>query len=324
MARKIIIFGNGLGMALDHEHFNLTNAIQSIWDNDNILSDDERQYILQCLPGADNRPPEGEHELDILHVAVTACGFLRDLSGDNVDWLSDEGRDFPITIAKFVHKVATVLHNYDGELPEKFTTPLCDFLRDTNSHVATLNYDKLLYGEMIDRNVLQGYGGALVDGMLNAGFSRDNLERKNGNNFGYYLHLHGSPLFYNDGNATKKKQRNELILASQFIGPHIVLTHIKHKLSVISSSEVLSTYWDYLDFALSESEEIIVFGCSGEDKHLNQKLKLYSRNPEKTTLVVEWRGAGEDADRDRYWKSKLGDRVELLQLDNILDFTDWE
>ena len=323
MTRKALVFGNGLGMALDHDHFSLSNAIEYIWEHEKVLNDDERRYIQQCLPGVDDRPPEGEHELDILHLAVTACGFLNNLSGDDVEWLSNEGRDFPNTIAKFVHKVATKLHNYDeGELPEAFVNPLCDFLKESKSHVATLNYDRLLYGVMVDNGVLDRFR-YLVDGMWDAGFDRDNLERLYGNDFGYYLHLHGSPLFVNNSGVPKKKQRHQLSLESEFIGRHIVLTHVKHKPSVISSSPVLSAYWDYLDFALGESEEIIVFGCSGDDEHLNQKLKLYSSAADRTTRVVEWSGAGDRRTRRRFWRDRLGDQTELVQLDNILDFTDW-
>ena len=322
MTRKALVFGNGLGMALDPGHFSLSNAIQHVWGHPDILSDDERLYIEQCLPGVTGRAPEGEHELDILHVAVTACGFLRGLSGDDVEWLSDDGQEFPNTIARFVHKVATKLHNYEaGELPEDFIAPLCVFLMDSKSHVATVNYDKLLYGEMVDRGVLHRFE-YLVDGMWDGGFERGNLERLHGNDFGYYLHLHGSPLFVNSVNPVKK-QRHELTIGSGFVGRHIVLTHVKHKLSVISSSVVLSAYWDYLDFSLSESEEIIVFGYSGDDVHLNQKLKLYTNDPSRSTRIVEWSGSGDAAVRTRFWKRKLGDHIDLIQMDNILEFSDW-
>lgn len=324
MARKALIFGNGLGMALDANHFSLTNAINYIWEHESILDDSERRYIEQCLPGVEGRPPEGEHELDILHVAVTACGFLRHLSGNDVEWLSDKGKEFPTTIAKFVHKVATHLHNYEaGELPASFTSSLCEFIKESNSHVATLNYDRLLYGAMIDNGLLDGYGGNLIDGMIGSGFEYDNLERKYGRDFGYYLHLHGSPLFVNHNGIPKKKRRQELSLDSDFTGRHIVLTHVKHKPSVISSSSVLTAYWDYLDFALGESEEVVVIGCSGEDEHLNQKLKRYCKMPTRKTRVVEWSGARSKVESLKLWRDKLGSCIELVQMDNILDFDDW-
>lgn len=322
MARKVLVFGNGLGMALDPAHFALANAIQYVWDEQHLLSDEEKQYIQQCLPSADNRPPEGEHELDILHLAVSACGFLKSLSGVEVEWLSEEGRSFPVTIEKFVHKVATKLHNYDErDLPEDFVNSLCGFLKETKSHVATLNYDRLLYEAMINSSVLDGFN-YLVDGMWDAGFKKENLERLHSNDFGYYLHLHGSPLFYNTPGFIRKKRRQDLDINGDLIGRHLVLTHVKHKTSAINSSPVLSAYWDYLDEALMESGEIIIFGCGGEDEHLNQKLKLYSIHG-RFVRIVEWSGTGEFEERKRFWKEQLGENITLVQLDNILDFTDW-
>ena len=74
MSRKLLIFGNGLGMALDHNHFSLDAALLEIWNRPNFLTDVQRQLIERCLrrPGA----PEGEHELDTLHQAITHCKSL--------------------------------------------------------------------------------------------------------------------------------------------------------------------------------------------------------------------------------------------------------
>ncbi|WP_458527265.1 SIR2 family protein [Onishia taeanensis] len=325
MPRKTIFFGNGLSMAVDRRHYQLSNAIDHVWYQEELLSDDERQFILQCLPSANDRPPEGEHELDILHLAVTACGFLDRLSGDNVEWLSQQGRQFPRTIERFVHKTATYLHNHDAELPPEFIEPFCEFLRETKSHVATLNYDKLLYNALIENDLFDGFR-YLVDGMWDRGFHPNNLERKYGNNFGYYLHLHGSPLFYGKG-VPRKMPRDQLDLHGDCTGEHIVLTHVRHKPSVIAASKVLSAYWEYLDVALSESEEIIVFGYGGMDSHLNRQLKTASS---KTNLkIVEWSGSSDEEygegeqQRRKYWKRKIGQDFELVQMDNILSFHDW-
>ena len=34
-------------------------------------------------------------------------------------------------------------------------------------------------------------------------------------------------------------------------------------------------YWRYLSFVLNEVEEVVLFGYSGEDKHLNELLRVY-------------------------------------------------
>lgn len=319
MDRKLIVFGNGLGMAVDPDHFSLSSALAYVWELPNFLTQPQKQLIERCLqrPG----PPEGEYELDTLHQAVTYCKALSRLGDGDEHWLTKDGIAFPDATATYIHKVATKLHNYEENLPGRFSESLVDFVKASRSHIATLNYDKLLYNLFIDKNIVDGYNGYLVDGMLNDGFSAAALERKYDNDFGYYLHLHGSPLFVNNGNKIVKLSRNELRLDKNEASEHIVLTHIKRKPSVIAASEALSTYWDYLQFALSESKEIILFGYSGQDTHLNHMLRPYLNY--KRLRIVEWCGAGNQNEREKYWRSTLGQTVAVTRLDDITDFTDW-
>ncbi len=183
-----------------------------------------------------------------------------------------------------------------------------------------MNYDKLLYESFINNDIFEGgYGAYLIDGMLDSGFHEDSLERKFGRNFGYYLHLHGSPLFIDQNNLIVKLRRDQLASYSQGIGHHIVLCHIDHKPSVIDSSYVLKTYWDYLKFTLSEADEVILFGYSGLDKHLNMMIKPYLKS--RKCRVIEW--SGTDGDRDAFWKTELDIQPTLIHLDNILNYTGW-
>ncbi|GGY53777.1 hypothetical protein GCM10011297_28080 [Bacterioplanes sanyensis] len=306
-------------MALDPDHFSLTTALEDIWNKENFLTPEQKQLIERCLgrTGA----PKGEHELDTLHQAVTYCKALNRIGQGDVHWLTEDGRGFPEITAQYIHKVATKLHNYDGNLPDQFENNLVNFIKNTRSHVATLNYDKLLYNSFIDNDIVTGYDGYLVDGMLNSGFSPDALERKYDKKYGYYLHLHGSPLFVNDGQQTSKLSRNQLTVDRNEASEHIVLTHVKHKPSVIAASHVLSTYWDYLQFALSEADEIILFGYSGLDKHLNLLLRPYLTA--KSIRVIEWDGAGQQDERNRYWSATLGHTAEIVRLENVTDFINW-
>lgn len=319
MGKKLLIFGNGLGMAIDHTHFSLDRALAEIWNRPNFLTDIQRQLIERCLgrQGA----PEGEHELDTLHQAITYCKALTYIGEGDVHWLTQDGLSFPEITATYLHKVATELHNHEEGLPELFENNLVEFIKATRSHVATLNYDKLLYNSFIDNGVFNGYRGYLVDGMLDAGFSPDALERKYDNIFGYYLHLHDSPLFVHNNGRVFKLSRHQLTIDRDEPSEHIVLTHIKRKPSVIAASNVLSTYWDYLQFALFESEEIILFGYSGLDTHLNVLLRPYLTS--KALRVVEWSGAGEQIERERYWESTLGRAVPVIRMNRIIEFTDW-
>lgn len=322
MARKTLIFGNGLGMALDHKHFSLARAMEAIWAHPTYLPAIQKALVSQCV-GNGGAAPEGEDQLDTLHSIVTACASISRLEDAHTKWLTADGRSFPDAVARYIFKVATNLHIYHGDLPNTFLQPLFAFLRATNSNIATLNYDRLLYGALVDESILAGYNGHLVDGMWDDGFNEDNLVRKYGNNFGYYMHLHGSPLFYDTKmGTTKKRTRDVLSMSTESSSNHIVLTHVKHKTSVIDASPVLSTYWSYLHSSCQESEEIIVFGYSGMDVHLNRVIAAYAQS--LPVRVIEWEGAGALAARELFWKrSFMTQKVKVIQLENILDFIGW-
>lgn len=325
MARKTLIFGNGLGMALDPDFFRLDTAIDTVWDDDDLLDDASRTLIRQCLPPSVYDRPTGEHDLDVLQVAVFATDYLAGLKDDDTDgihWLSEYGQRFAPTVRKFIHETADNFHNYGREIPDEFVDALADFLRETQSHIATLNYDNLLYQPLIDREILCGYDGFLVDGIWGrTGFAEKNLIRKRGRIFGYYLHLHGSPLFVDRGTGIYKLRQYEAAKDSDRLGRHIVLTHVDHKNTVIAGSDLLSAYWRYLWKAIEESEEIILFGYSGGDVHLNHVLREAGKG--KEFRVVEWQDAHDPAQRTREWEEKIGHDVDLDLRENILTFGDW-
>ncbi|NNA22469.1 hypothetical protein HBN70_17145 [Pseudomonas lundensis] len=321
MARKAIIFGNGLGMALDPQAFSLAQAMHDVWHLNDFLTGAERTLISQTL-GDVNAIPQTEEQLDILHQAVGACKTLNRILSPQLHWLTPDGQNFPSAVAKYIQKVAARLHLVDADLPAAFVDPLIQFVMQTKTHVATLNYDRLLYGIFIDRGILSGYDGALVDGIYAAGFTDSNLLRKFGRSFGYYLHLHGSPLFYDDNRVVKKMLRSDLSMYNVNESEHIVLTHVRHKRSVIAASPLLLTYWSYLRFSLREADSIIVFGYSGCDTHLNEIITMHGHN--KNITVVEWDGAGSQGSRSIYWSSLFGGcNVNLIQMSNILDFRAW-
>lgn len=319
MTRKTLIFGNGLGMALAPDFFSLDNAIGRIWEESPAL-DEQTKDLVRCCLGDEADRPHGEEDLDELQLVVSACDFLSRTGGGEIHWLSEHGKLFPAAVRKFLYQTSLRFHQGDFGLPLEFTRPLAAFLHETQSHVATLNYDNLLYQPMIEAYVLNGYGGALVDGFHGAGFAEENLERKYGRTFGYYMHLHGSPLFVDrDESVIKLKQAN-LGKNEDTIGSHIVLTHVKHKQTVISASPLLSYYWELLAKAFAESPCVVLVGYSGCDKHLNSLLR--SRGP-AAIRVVEWDGAGGEEDRSDFWKELLDRPVELVRRANILEFTDW-
>lgn len=115
MPRKLLIFGNGLGMAINPDHFSLANALEAIWSNNNVISSIQKDLIGRCIDSAG--APESEDELDKLHLAVTSCEILNKIGRGRRHWLTDDGQSFPVMTAQYIRKVATLLHNYVGELP---------------------------------------------------------------------------------------------------------------------------------------------------------------------------------------------------------------
>lgn len=323
MSRKLLIFGNGLGMAIDHNHYSLTNSLNTVWSDDNLWKDTiQRDLIQNCIPS--NTCPTSEEELDKLYLVSTSCDYLNDFPNttNGKHWLSDYGRNFTNATQEYIHTVASHLFDTQNTLPKLFKDALIDFVKNTKSHIATLNYDKLLYEAFISTGVCNGFYGQLVDGFTNSGFNSSNLVRLYRNNFGYYMHLHGSPLFKDINNITYKSKISDISTNNIFANKHIVLTHIPHKPSVIIASEILSTYWSYLVLSLNEVDEIILFGYSGCDKHLNKILKLHAYS--KIKKVIEWDGDGyTNQESQDFWDRELGDNVNLQRIPDITQFTSW-
>ncbi len=319
MSRSIIIFGNGLGMSLDPDYFELQSGLEYVWNSNDYLSDVHKELILSAISDTTEKiPPSSEEQLDKLQIAIIATEFLCSFEISGTSWVSDAAKELPSAFRKYIHEVAYYFHRSEKFLPREFIDPLSEYIKQTKSHIITLNYDNLLYDSLKDCKVLDGYNGPLIDGFWGkSGFNEENLDRHYPENQGWYLHLHGSPLYI--GN-------NKIMgMGREYLDPdeknHIVLTHVEHKPIIIESSNILSAYWRRLEKALDESEKIILFGYSGLDTHLNNRIKL--RN-DKTILVVEWCGSGEFNEREKFWKDSLKTNyIELVQLENIFEFFNW-
>ena len=323
--RDTIIFGNGLGMALDPSYFRLDQALHRVWSDPSYLSDDQRELILSCIPGRDIW--SAETQMITMQLAADASDYLKKIQSDGVHWLTSAGDKFPETIKKYISKVAFgFIGNH--HLPNFFIDPLISYVRDTKSHIATLNYDALLYEPLVKSGILRGFNGVLVDGFLSQGFHSSNTVRMFSNDFGYYLHLHGSPLFIDNGAGLPKKLPFDEITTHRYTGnesDHLVLTHVNYKQRVINRSSILSVYWSLLNLALNESDKIFIIGYSGQDKHLNKVISTLGY--QKKVIVVEWLGDNPSSHREREsaWKEFLGLKyLQLIRLDNILQFSDWE
>jgi hypothetical protein len=330
--RSLYIFGNGLGMAISPEAFNLTNALIDVWDSGS-LEVEQKTLISACLP-ADVQKPTSEEQLAKLQDTVNACEILLSIRDTGAGhWLSEEGSKFPEAVQKLTYAVARKMYlakHMAGEnlgdtckTPEDFIAPLIEKVKDTGSHVATLNYDGLLSNALQEAGVLGGDSPVLFDGFVDSIFDRTNLFRKKGYG-GWYLHLHGSPLFTGKvGSKTRKISEARIGRKSfpKYGGRHLVLTHFTHKPRTIAASEILSIYWEFLQMALDESERIVIFGYSGNDTHLNRIISQTRTN--KEIIVVDWLGSGSAAVRQPFWSDQLGGDVQLRLLEDVFTFADW-
>jgi hypothetical protein len=318
--RSTIVFGNGLGMAIDPSYFQLKSALYNVWNDPDLLSDGQKKLIQTALPGtSDEVYPESEDQLNELQVAIFASELLKAYETEEAPWLNENSREIVAAFKKFIHQTSHYFHRSGKELPAKFLDPLVEYIKNSKSHVALLNYDNLLYDPLIRTKVMDGYSGTLIDGFLDD-FSPKNLDRYGNKHktLSWFLHLHGSPLFV--GNKKCGGASRAFLEAEEEC--HVVLTHVTHKPLVIQTSDILSEYWKRFDRALSESESIIVFGYSGLDTHLNE---VIAKHGHKDIAVIEWDGSGDYEQRLSFWKKAFDDapNLNLIQKKNILEFNYW-
>lgn len=307
--RTTFLIGNGMGRALNNEYFNLETGLRSAWNE----FDQKDQKIISLLN--DYRIPSEEDDLERHHLIMSSCKSLIVLAKEGVKFLNDKGNKFPILYNDYIYRVAKYFWDANYELPEQFLEAFMYYLRENPSHVATLNYDKLLYEPFVRNAILDRYDrGYLIDGIYNVtgNFDYTNFDRKCSNNFGYYLHLHGSPVIYTDGEKIKKSNINcELPNISQdqdWIRNQIVLTHTKLKPEIILNSKLLEVYYMMFHVALNESNKIIIIGYSGSDNHINLAVQDWGRNKILNNIqncFIKVVCYNNDGLSDDFWNEKL-------------------
>ncbi len=318
--RSTIIFGNGVGMALDPDYFQLKTGLKTVWDNSNLLSVSHKKLIQSALPSTiEEAYPDAEESLGKLQDAISAAQLLKEFDNEDISWLNDHSRDVIFAFKKYIHQVGIYFQSSGYTLPQNFVDALSIFINQTKSHIAVLNYDNLLYDALCRNHTLSGYSGDLLDGFRRDGFNPSFMDRVDINRFGFYLNLHGSPLFV--GNKKMYSAGRDFLEANA--ESHIVLTHISHKISIIKSSHILNEYWSRLVTAFNESDSIILFGYSGLDSHLNALIGKYSKK--RRIIVIEW-GNDESTKRSDYWNETLyfPSELNVIPLTNILEFEDWK
>ncbi|MCV2893530.1 SIR2 family protein [Lentibacter sp. XHP0401] len=310
--------------------------MSATWNNEETLTIAEKKLIASSMEGVEEaNGPNTEDELLGAQLALMACEILQHAVNDESleHWLTEDAMGYPRALQRYTYEIAKYFHTVpeavtNCERWRDFIESFVEFVWETKSHIATLNYDTLLYGPFNDgvvvdgvtKRLCSGFNGVLLDGYTNGlGFDKENLLRHNIANKAFYMHLHGSPLFVDGNNGQARKlTRHELEINGGDSRSHIVLTHGQMKPTVIASSPVLRMYWDKLPLALEEAEEIIVFGYSGADEHLNKLVKEHRK--ETPLKVIERR---HDEDRANYWSTRLGANAEVIPMDDILSFRNW-
>lgn len=323
-----------------------------VWKNygDSEKEKDEQRLVADCLKGVDETTgPSDEAQLMGAQIVQFGHELISGMVGDDNlgNWFQDTAQNFPTAIAKYIYNVARQLNENSKEFQDderfvQFRNGLIPFISKTRSHIATLNYDTLFYsafneeqevdGETFQNCKRQPWKTDLSDGYRAAGFGRNHFERPPDNDFGFYLHLHGSPLFVEEDGQTKKLKRNELKDHTPQSARHIILSDGELKPHLIQRSDVLSLYWRMLDKAIDESEEIILFGYGGADKHLN---RLIREKLSKPKYVIEWSGTQhlstgneviepQEVPADTFWQAELGENTTVKRADDILAFREWD
>ena len=323
MSDCTFLIGNGINRAVCNESFKLEKGMEKAWGK--VTDDDLRTIIHDTLEN--EIPPKTEEQLEEIQAQIfTIISIQKDL--ESLHKTIQKKLELPIEKFKknyfsYLFDMASYFYNlsFSSELKkekfQKFSTKFSEFIKNHNhAHVATLNYDCMLYGEFLDNDILRDdYNQTyLVDGFWKNGFQEEHLELKYGHNFGWYLHLHGSPLYYTDGNIIKKSQRNDELKDNIEKRNHIILCSPKQKPELIKHSYLLREYFTFFKRAIQQSEHIIIIGYGGKDEHINKVIKEYA-NPQTNITIVE-RTQGES---DEYWKN-IFPKSQIERHASILDF----
>lgn len=339
------LIGNGLGKSLDPDYFSLKQGMEKGWEL--TKSTKIKSLIINFL--GKNKPRTEKDLKKIQDCFLTLQSIENQIKGLPKSLV----KDLEINIKQNKQKYYTYLfntashfYNYSLDNTDKkemdkfriFINKFCGYIKDrkingNTVHVATLNYDGLLYKAFINNQIFGIEGDKayntcyLVDGFwVNTdGFKKEHLQRYPGRNFGWYLHLHGSPLFYSKGHIINKKGTSgtafEQVTDDKLIRNHLILCHPSQKYELIQHSELLREYLEHFKIALSHTDSLIVFGYGGDDTHINDIIKQHLKK-DGLIWVIE-RSESSLESRSQFWKNRLctkGTKLKLIQKKSILDF----
>lgn len=327
-----IIIGNGLGMAIDPTHFLIQTGIEKAWNEVNFKTQERIKKLV-----TNHADLNTESQLKNHYHVIQACLMLSKIENhSNLSWLDPEARSFPENFRDFVVNVALHYFNYEPEdyaALNKILEKLKKYIQNNKkTHLVTINYDKLIYDRFsTDSEIMSSTAGKLVDGFLvhKGGYTPSILwEVKD--DTGFYLHLHGSPLFYTDNSSgvidkSKFDEFKSDVSNEAFYQEHLILCPTNFKPILISQSPLLRSYWDFFKKALKESNKIILFGYSGNDLHVNEEISSVRYN--KEIIIVEFENNQFSLEqRKTFWSEQLHleqkyfNDNNLIRLRSILEY----
>ncbi|PTV95831.1 SIR2-like protein [Rhodobacter aestuarii] len=340
MVKSLFIFGNGLGRSISNDFFDLKRALEHAWNVEDGLTEHQKELIRACLPDEviedeDADAPQREDQLEELQRILSACDIISKTedrlgNGAGEGWLSGHGREFPAAIRRYFHHAACYfldrdslkVEGLDSEVKADFSECLRDHIRSHGAHIATLNYDDLLYEAFCGTDIFNRH--LLRDGFFKKGKFDFSMAEGfyDAEKEGWFLHLHGSPLFVDEDGEPRKVTRAQLADYHGHGSTHLVLTSVKFKRYIIQSSEILRQYWGKFRAIVPRSNNIILLGYGGEDVHLNDLLS--KKAPANSIRIVEYRGEDADLERDKKWREALNrDDFKIVRLENIQEFREW-
>jgi hypothetical protein len=334
-------------MAIAPEQFGLKTVMQRVWREG--LEEDERKLLAKYFRGIDEtNGPDKEQDLMVAQVAVMIPDLTRDDKISHAtnlgEWFSkpSEHARLKYALNHYTYLIAKILfekawefktsamkeHGFstkEAALFNDWIDALSDYLEESSAHIATLNYDGFLYdNSLIFQNHSDGFKGQSP--IWQSKFAQRKPR---------YLHLHGSPLFWEAEGHIEKLSVADYTTIEEDINhhlkfrsapdfdPHIILSDGALKPLLIARSKVLSAYWKELENILlnDNPEEIILFGYGGGDDHLNRLIG----EPKCPVRVVERRKGHNIPDQEKVWKKRLNGATDVFVdlRKNILTFDEW-
>lgn len=155
----------------------------------------------------------------------------------------------------------------------------CDFLLSKKPHVATLNYDQIIYKTLFQDD--SGTRKSYTDGFTlkennSLIFDPNFLRKKLSAQKKLYLHLHGSCMLHKSQDSIQKKRFSDFNEGYKDISPLVVLTSGVKKYSAVHDNHdfsfILHAYNKMLEWILKQCDKLIILGYGASDLYLNESI----------------------------------------------------